>query len=78
MPADLNLCLDYHYFAVLDADYAEIKLLKIYPIGDEDLVGEELDCVTCSVRGSSLFLSAMEPHYWEETKATCEDGEPVG
>jgi hypothetical protein len=27
--------------------------------------------------GSTLFLSAMKSHYWEETKGNYDEGEPI-
>ncbi|KAF2821919.1 hypothetical protein CC86DRAFT_410320 [Ophiobolus disseminans] len=71
--------IDYHHFAVLDEDFTKRRLVTIYRIGNEDLVGDELDALPCSVAGSTLFLSSMNSHYWEETKANYpEKGEPVG
>jgi hypothetical protein len=49
MPEDANV--DYHHFAVLGRDFSSRKLLRIYRIGNEDLVGDELDSVLCSAAG---------------------------
>ena len=43
--------IDYHYFAVLGEDFTKRKMVTIYRIGDEDLVGDELDALPCSVAG---------------------------
>jgi len=43
--------IDYHYFAVLGEDFAKRKMVTICRIGDEDLVGDEMDALPCSVAG---------------------------
>ncbi|KAF2124608.1 hypothetical protein P153DRAFT_390646 [Dothidotthia symphoricarpi CBS 119687] len=77
LPDDRSI--DWHYFAVLGSDYKGRGMVTIYRIGDVNLIGEELESLPCSVAGSTLFLSAMEPDYWEETKSNQRNGnDPVG
>ncbi|KAF2640000.1 hypothetical protein P280DRAFT_25299 [Massarina eburnea CBS 473.64] len=71
--------VDYHYFAVLGQDFTKRRMVTIYRVGDEDLIGDKLEALPCSIAGSTLFLSAIESHYWEETKANYpKEDEPVG
>lgn len=48
--------------------------MNLCRIGDEDLKGEELDVLPCSVEHSALTLMGLEPHSWEEIKNNVEDG----
>jgi hypothetical protein len=43
--------VDYDYFAVLDEDFTKRRMVTIYRIGDECLIGDELDALPCSVAG---------------------------
>ena len=43
--------IDYHHFVVLNEDFTKRKLMTIYRIGDENLVGDELDALPCSAAG---------------------------
>jgi hypothetical protein len=64
--------------AFLKEGFEKRRLVVVYRIGDRFLIGDELNSLPCSARGSTLFLSAMEPHYWEETKALQTGDEAVG
>jgi hypothetical protein len=48
--------IDYHHFCVLGKDFEKRKLITIYRIGDENLVGDELDSLPCSVAGKCLLV----------------------
>jgi hypothetical protein len=75
LPEDRNI--DYHHFCVLGEDYAKRKLVTIWRIGDEYLVGDKLDSLPCAASVATVFLSAMGSRKWEEVKDNCRDGEPV-
>jgi hypothetical protein len=47
--------IDYHYFPVLDKDFTQRKMVTIYRVGDEDLEGDTLDALPCSVTGMSFY-----------------------
>jgi hypothetical protein len=54
---------------VLGEDFEKRGYVTIYRIGNGSLGGDELGSLPCSAMGATLFLSAMESQYWEETKA---------
>ncbi|KAF4625007.1 hypothetical protein G7Y89_g13163 [Cudoniella acicularis] len=58
-----GLQVDWHHFAVLDEGF-----LTLCRIGDGDLVGDDLDTMPCKVEVSTLNLSSLERHVWEEYK----------
>jgi hypothetical protein len=70
--------VDYHHFGILGEDFKKRRLITIYRIGDEELEGDELDCLPCSVEGSTLFLSSLEQGYWEEQEGQYGLDQPVG
>jgi hypothetical protein len=73
-----EVCVDLYHFAVLGEDFVRRAFVTIYRIGDEYLRGDEVDSVPCSVAMSTIFLSSMEPHMWEESKgARDNDDDPV-
>lgn len=49
LPEDRDV--DYHHFAVLGEDFAQRRMVTIYRIGDENLIGDELDAFPCSLAG---------------------------
>jgi hypothetical protein len=49
--------VDYHYFAVLGADFTKRRLVTICRIGDEDLMGDKLETLPCSVAGQYHYCS---------------------
>jgi hypothetical protein len=73
-----NSCVDRYHIVVLGEGFEKRRLVVVYKIGDRFLIGDELNSLPCSARGATLFLSAMEPHYWEETKALQTGDEAVG
>lgn len=48
--------IDYHHFCVLGEDFEQRKLITVYRIGDENLVGDEMDSLPCSVAGKRLLV----------------------
>ncbi|CAI6302108.1 unnamed protein product [Periconia digitata] len=72
-----DLCVDWHHFAVLGEEYKEKGLVALYRIGDEDLVGSNLEKLSCSVAGSTLALSSLEKHVWDEWRVDFGQDEPV-
>jgi hypothetical protein len=77
-PDSSIVCVDYHHFVVLGDDFKKRGLATICKIGDENLRGDKLGSMPCSVKEVSVFLYAMEPDYWEEKMAEQEGDEPVG
>ncbi|PVI03234.1 hypothetical protein DM02DRAFT_726707 [Periconia macrospinosa] len=73
-----DVCVDRHHFAVLGEDYEKKGLVALYRIGDEELVGGRLEKLVCSVKGSTLALSSLEKHVWEEWRGDFGEDEPVG
>lgn len=73
-----DLCVDWHHFAVLGEDYRKRGFVTLFRIGDENLAGDNLENVLCSVKGSTLALSGLEKHIWEEWKADTKEDEPIG
>jgi hypothetical protein len=77
-PDSSMVCVDHCHFVVLGDDFEKRGLVTIWRIGDENLRGDKLESMTCSVKDASVFLYAMEPDYWEENMAEQEGDEPVG
>jgi hypothetical protein len=75
-PEDLSV--DWHHFAVLGEDFEKRRLVTLYRIGDMDLAGGKLEKLLCSVAGSTLALSSMEKHVWEEWGNDFGEDEPIG
>lgn len=72
-----ELCVDWHHFAVLGEDFSKRHVITLCRIGDEELKGEELSTLPCTVEKSTLCLSSMEPHTWEEYQADQDGDNPV-
>jgi hypothetical protein len=60
------VCVDRHHFVVLGDDFMKRRLATVYKIGDEDLRGDGLSEVPCSVKWIAVYLSSMEFGVWEE------------
>lgn len=66
--------VDWHHFVVIDEDFLKSGIVNLWRIGDEDLKGDELDVLPCSVEHSTLELYGIGSRGWEETKSNVEAG----